>query len=87
MLSFELKPEKYDINVFFSKLKYFKLAVSLGGVESLIAQPWSMSHASMNEEARLKAGITPNLIRLSVGIENVYDLIADLDSAFQNCCC
>ena len=87
MLSFELKPEKYDINVFFSKLKYFKLAVSLGGVESLIAQPWSMSHASMNEEARLKAGITPNLIRLSVGIENVDDLIADLDSAFQNCCC
>lgn len=87
MLSFEMKPENYDINVFLNKLKYFKLAVSLGGVESLIAQPWSMSHASMDEQARLKAGITPNLIRLSVGIENVADLIEDLNLAFQNCCC
>jgi len=87
MLSFVLNSSKADIDKFFASLQYFQLAVSLGGVESLIAQPWSMSHASMPEEARTKAGITPALIRISAGIENHQDLIADLKQALENCCC
>lgn len=90
MLSFELDLEKADINKFFQSLKYFSLAVSLGGVESLIAQPWSMSHASMPEQARIEAGLTPAIIRVSVGIENSEDLICDLQNALEaccNCCC
>jgi cystathionine gamma-synthase len=59
----------------------FTLAESLGGVESLIEQPATMSHASMLPEQRAKAGITPDLIRISVGIEHIDDLIADLDRA------
>lgn len=59
----------------------FTLAESLGGVESLIEQPATMSHASMLPEQRVKAGITPELIRISVGIEHIDDLIADLDRA------
>ena len=59
------------------------LAESLGGVESLIEHPWSMTHVSMPEEFRTKMGITQNLIRISVGIEDLDDLIADLDQAFK----
>lgn len=54
---------------------------SLGGVESLISQPFSMTHASIPLEQRLETGITPQLVRLSVGIEDVEDLIADLQQA------
>jgi cystathionine gamma-synthase len=61
----------------------FALAESLGGVESLIEHPASMSHASMRPEQRIKAGITDNIVRLSVGIEAEEDLIADLDRALQ----
>jgi cystathionine beta-lyase/cystathionine gamma-synthase len=61
--------------------KIFSLAESLGGVESLIEHPATMSHASMTPELREGAGITENLIRLSIGIEHVEDLIADLDAA------
>lgn len=86
VLSFVLDSSKANIDKFFASLKYFQLAVSLGGVESLIAQPWSMSHASMPENVRLKAGITPDLIRISAGIENHDDLISDLKQAFENCC-
>jgi cystathionine gamma-synthase len=59
-------------------LQCFTLAESLGGVESLIAHPASMTHAGMEEEARLRAGITPGLLRVSVGIEDAEDLVADL---------
>ncbi|MDX1920948.1 MAG: PLP-dependent aspartate aminotransferase family protein [Candidatus Caenarcaniphilales bacterium] len=86
MLSFVLDTEKANINQFFSSLDLFQLAVSLGGVESLIAQPWSMSHASMSESARIDAGITPSLVRISAGIESADDLINDLKNAL-NCCC
>jgi cystathionine beta-lyase/cystathionine gamma-synthase len=66
-----------------NRVKLWGLAVSLGGVESLIEHPASMTHASMGEEARARAGITEGLVRLSVGIENVYDLIEDLKTALS----
>jgi cystathionine beta-lyase/cystathionine gamma-synthase len=86
MLSFELDTDKVNLNKFFQSLKYFSLAVSLGGVESLIAQPWSMSHASMPEKARIEAGLSPAIIRVSAGIENSEDLISDLKTALEACC-
>ncbi len=64
-----------------SRTRLFSLAESLGGVESLIGHPASMTHASIPREERLKVGLTDSLIRLSVGIEDVEDLIADLDAA------
>ena len=82
MISFELK-ENYDIRTFFSKLKIIALAESLGGVESLVCHPSSMTHASIPEGIRKKVGITDGLIRLSVGIENYEDLIWDLDQAID----
>ncbi len=66
-----------------TKPKLFVLAESLGGVESLIEQPWTMTHLSMPEDVRVRLGITPDLIRVSVGIEHIDDLIADLDQAFS----
>lgn len=60
----------------------FTLAESLGGVESLIEHPWTMTHVSMPEEVRLASGITDDLIRISVGLEHVDDLVADLEQAF-----
>jgi len=65
-----------------SSTKIFTLAESLGGVESLIEQPWTMTHLSMPEEVRRSVGITEDLIRVSVGIEHIDDLIADLEQAF-----
>ena len=62
---------------------YFALAESLGGVESLVSHPWTMSHASIPEPQRRAIGITPQLIRLSVGLEDVDDLIGDLEQALQ----
>lgn len=82
MISFELK-ENYDIKTFFSSLKLIALAESLGGVESLVCHPASMTHASIPYEIRQKVGITDGLIRLSVGIENVDDLINDLEKAIS----
>ena len=61
------------------------LAVSLGGVETLIEHPASMSHAPLNDEQLARAGIPPGLVRLSVGIEDADDLIADLTQALANC--
>lgn len=84
MLAFEINSKKVDINRFFKKLKLFLLAESLGGVESLIEQPWGMSHAAMSESARREAGLSPELIRVSVGIENPEDLIEDLKQGLKN---
>ena len=80
MISFELY-ENYDIRRFFKSLKLIALAESLGGVESLVCHPATMTHASIPREIREKVGITDGLIRLSIGIENINDLIADLDQA------
>ena len=60
------------------------LAVSLGGVETLIEHPASMTHAGMSREARLEAGITDGLVRYSTGIEDVEDLVVDLEQAFRS---
>lgn len=81
MLSFELG-EKYNINKFFEALDFVTLAESLGGVESLICHPSSMTHACIPFEIRQKVGIVENLIRISVGIENKNDILADLEQAF-----
>lgn len=75
MLSFELKGGGEAAVAFAESLEIFQLAASLGGVESLICQPSTMTHRGMEEEARLKAGITDGLLRLSVGIEDEKDLI------------
>jgi cystathionine beta-lyase len=84
MLSFELKNDAIEnAHRFLSNLKLFALAESLGGVESLAGHPATMTHASIPKEERLKAGLKDALIRLSVGIENVDDLIQDLDNALQ----
>jgi cystathionine beta-lyase/cystathionine gamma-synthase len=64
------------------RVRVFSLAESLGGVESLISHPASMTHASVPAERRAELGLTDDLIRLSCGVEDVGDLIADLDQAF-----
>ncbi|HUW52604.1 MAG TPA: cystathionine gamma-synthase [Rhodanobacter sp.] len=81
MLSFELDGELAQIAAFVDGLEYFSLAESLGGVESLIAHPASMTHSSMAPEARRHAGIADSLLRVSVGIEDGDDLLRDLDAA------
>ncbi|KLU15963.1 MULTISPECIES: cystathionine gamma-synthase [Xenorhabdus] len=83
MLSFELEGDEQAMRRFLSALKLFTLAESLGGVESLISHTATMTHAGMSAEARNQAGITDLLLRVSVGIEDSQDLIADLDNAFQ----
>ncbi|MEX0447503.1 PLP-dependent aspartate aminotransferase family protein [Xenorhabdus sp. SGI246] len=83
MISIVLKGDDGYTNRVIKALKLFILAESLGGVESLIGQPFTMTHASIPLEKRLAAGITPQLIRISVGIENVDDLIADLSQALE----
>ncbi|MBR5926507.1 MAG: PLP-dependent transferase [Firmicutes bacterium] len=82
MISFELD-EKHDVDRFFRSLKLIALAESLGGVESLVCHPATMTHAAIPYEIRQQIGITDNLIRLSVGIENAEDLIDDLDRAIS----
>jgi cystathionine gamma-synthase len=81
MLSVELDGGEEAVRAFVEGLRYFTLAESLGGVESLVAHPATMTHAAMTPEARAKAGITDGLLRLSVGIEATDDLLADLTAA------
>ncbi len=83
MLSFELEGDVTQIEAFVDGLQYFSLAESLGGVESLIAHPATMTHASMAPEARRTAGIADSLLRVSVGIEDGDDLLRDLDAALE----
>lgn len=82
MISFELK-DNYDINKFFESLEMIMLAESLGGVESLVCHPSSMTHASIPQDVRQRLGITEGLIRLSVGIEKDEDIITDLEQAIK----
>lgn len=78
MISFDLAGGEPAVRAFLDGLACFSLAESLGGVESLVAHPRTMTHAAMSEEALLRAGIGPGLLRLSVGIEDTDDLLADL---------
>jgi methionine-gamma-lyase len=80
--SFEIKGGQAEAFAFLNRLQVFKLAVSLGGTESLICHPTTTVHSGLTEEARRDIGITPALVRVSVGIENADDLIADMAQAF-----
>lgn len=82
MISFELT-DGYDFATFFASLQLIALAESLGGVESLACHPASMTHASIPKEIREKVGITDGLIRLSIGIEDKRDILADVEQAIQ----
>lgn len=83
IVSFELDSSQYDIAKFLEGIEYFSLAESLGGVESLICHPATMTHAAMDEPAQVRAGITKELIRVSVGIEAANDLLADFQRALD----
>lgn len=84
IVSFSLKIDHQEAaNAFVTCTDYFKLAESLGGVKSLLCHPAQMTHASVPREKRLSAGIQDSLVRLSCGIEQAEDLIADLQAAFQ----
>jgi len=83
MLSLELQGGEAAVRAFIEGLRWFTLAESLGGVESLIAHPATMTHAAMTPEARAKAGISDGLLRLSVGIEAAEDLLADIAAGLE----
>jgi cystathionine beta-lyase/cystathionine gamma-synthase len=82
MMSFTLKDDSVENAIrVLSSTKVFALAESLGGVESLINHPASMTHASIPREERIKNGLSDSLIRLSVGVEDIEDLMADINNA------
>ena len=83
MVSFDIKGDINDAAAFLTRLNEFSLAESLGGVESLICHPATMTHAGMEATARAEAGVGDTLIRISVGIEDVKDLLTDLDRVFN----
>jgi len=85
IVTFELAGGIPAVKAFVAGLRYFSLAESLGGVESLIAHPASMTHAAMHETARRAAGLTDGLLRLSVGIEALEDLRCDLAAGLARC--
>jgi len=83
MVSLELEGSIEQVRAFLGSLRLFSLAESLGGVESLVAHPASMTHAAMDPAARARAGISDTLVRLSVGIEDTGDLVRDLETALD----
>ena len=87
MLSFELHGGIGNVRAFLTGLRCFSLAESLGGVESLVAHPATMTHAAMDAEARRIAGISDTLLRLSIGIEAADDLITDLHGGLERAAC
>lgn len=84
MISFELAGGEAEVRAFVENLRYFSLAESLGGVESLVCHPASMTHAPLTPEALAEAGISPTLVRLSIGLEGTEDLVADLLEALES---
>jgi methionine-gamma-lyase len=83
MISFDINGDEETAFKFLDNLKVFKIAVSLGGTESLAEHPWSMTHSDIENDEKLKIGITESTIRLSIGIEDVEDLINDLKQALD----
>jgi len=83
MISFGLKGGLQEGKLLMNNVKLALLAVSLGGIETLIQHPASMTHSKLSAESKRAAGITDELVRLSVGIENIEDIIGDLDQAFE----
>jgi cystathionine gamma-synthase len=86
IVSFELRGGIEHASRFAEHLSLFSLAESLGGVESLVAHPATMTHAAMSAEARHRAGLSDSLLRLSIGIEDRDDLLRDLAAALEYCC-
>jgi len=84
VVSFELRGGLAEVRRFVEGLRHFSLAESLGGVESLVAHPATMTHAAMSSDARQRAGLVDSLLRLSVGIESANDLLDDLKSALDS---
>ena len=87
MLSFEIDGDQATVGRFIENLDLFSLAESLGGVESLVCHPATMTHAPLSEDALKQAGIANNLIRLSVGLESSEDLVVDVIRALDECAC
>ena len=83
MVSFEIQGGETAVRAFVEHLRYFSLAESLGGVESLVCHPASMTHAPVSEERKTAAGVTPELVRLSIGLESADDLVEDLLAALD----
>lgn len=83
MLSFDMKGDIDSVDRFVRALELFRLAQSLGGTESLVNHPATMTHVSMGAEARAKAGVSDQLLRLSVGVEHIDDLLADIECALK----
>ena len=83
MISFEIKGGAKEAKAFLKNIKLFILAESLGGVESLIQHPWSMTHGGLSREEKLQTGISESLIRVSAGAEHIDDLIDDISCAFD----
>ena len=83
MLSFRVKGGKEQVSKFLKAMKVFTLAESLGGVESLAQTPAFMTHANVPAEIRKELGITDNLIRMSCGVEDMEDMIADVEQALE----
>jgi methionine-gamma-lyase len=81
LISFRIVGGETEVFKILDGVKHIKMAVSLGGIESLIEHPWSMTHSDMIADEKKHAGITENLIRLSVGLEDANDLIEDLCQA------
>ncbi len=84
VVSFEIKGGKRSVNRFLKRLNIFSIAESLGGATSLAEHPATMSHASLPEDFRKEVGVTDDLIRLSVGLENINDIIGDLKQALKS---
>ncbi len=82
MLTFQLESKEFALSIL-EKVRMIKFAESLGGVETLITYPTTQTHADVPQEIREKNGITESTLRLSVGIENVQDLIYELEKVFQ----
>jgi len=83
MLSFDVKGGEKEAFTFLNNLKHIKLAVSLGGTESLAEHPFSMTHADEPDEEKNRLGLTQKMVRLSVGIENPDDLVRDIEQALE----
>ncbi len=83
MISFEIDGGLEAVRAFVNHLSCFTLAESLGGVESLVSHPPTMTHAAVSDEALAKAGIRQNLVRLSIGLEGAEDLVADVLGALE----
>ncbi|MBV8657677.1 MAG: PLP-dependent transferase [Burkholderiales bacterium] len=83
IVTVRIKADDAGVRRFLAALKVFTLAESLGGVESLVNLPWAMTHASIPEADRIRRGVGPNLLRLSVGVEHLEDLIADIQAGLN----